>query len=116
VESEFGGHLLKTVERVAAEIGNLKVEVENLQRRQEAFEFTTQRVIEELLRGQAELRQRQETQDREWQDFGARWSACSATWEARMQYLEDFTRQLEVSARQLQAFAVQLTALLPSEE
>ena len=64
--------------------------VEEMGRRQKAFEGLMERVMAE----QAELRRRQEAQSQEWQEFGRRWSAYSAAWEAQMQQLEGFTQQL----------------------
>jgi chromosome segregation ATPase len=109
MESEFSGHLLKAVERLAAEVGSLKAEVENLKRRQEAFEAMTQRIMAE----QAELRRRQEAREQEWQDFGRRWSAHFAVWESRW---SGQVQQLEAFAHQLRGFTGRLAALLPPAE
>jgi len=113
MESEFSGHLLKAVERLAAEIGSLREEIKNLQRRQEAFEGMMQRVMAELRQEQAELRRRQDTLEVEWQDFGTRLNVYSAAWETRLQ---SQMRELEGFARQLENFTRQLAALLPLEE
>jgi len=102
MESEFSGHIRRVMERLAGE-------VEEIKRRQEAFEGMMQRVMAE----QAELRRRQETQDREWQNFGTRLNVYSAAWETRLQ---SQMRELEGFARQLENFTRQLAALLPLEE
>jgi len=99
MESEFSGHIRRVMERLAGE-------VEEIKRRQEAFEGMMQRVMAE----QAELRRRQEAQSQAWQDFGRRWSDYSAAWEAAWE------ARLEGQMQQLQGFIQRLTALLPSEE
>jgi predicted nucleic acid-binding Zn-ribbon protein len=102
MESEFSGHIRRVMERLAGE-------VEEIKRRQEAFEGMMQRVMAE----QAELRRRQEAQSQAWQDFGRRWSAHFADWEVR---LNGQVQQLEAFAHQLRGFVEQLAALLPPAE
>ena len=92
--SELDGYLRRAIERLATE-------VEDLGRRQKAFEVLADRILAE----QAELRRRQEAQSQEWQDFGRRWRTYSADWQAHLD------RQIQ----QLEHFAQQLIALLPPE-
>ena len=99
--SELDGYLRRAIERLATE-------VEDLGRRQKAFEVLAERILAEqaeLRREQAELRRRQEAQSQEWQDFGRRWRTYSADWQAHLD------RQIQ----QLEHFAQQLIALLPPE-
>jgi predicted nucleic acid-binding Zn-ribbon protein len=108
VESEFSGEVLRAVERLATE-------VEELGRRQKAFEGLAERILAEqaeLRQEQEELRQRQEAQSQEWQDFGTRLNVYSAAWETRLQ---SQMRELEGFARQLGNFTRRLAALLPPE-
>jgi len=122
MEFEFDGHIRRVMER-------LLQEVEEIGRRQKAFEALAERILAEqaelrrrqeaqsqewaeLRRRQeaqsqewAELRRRQEAQSQEWADFGGRWSAHFAVWE----------RHLGGQIQQLEHFAQQLIALLPPE-
>ena len=123
MESEFSGQVARAVERLATE-------VEELGRRQKAFEGLMERVLAEqaeLRREQEELRQRQEAQSQEWGQFGLRWSAYSAAWEARLsgqvQQFEGFTRQLvawearlNAQMQALEGLTRQFTDLLPPED
>ena len=101
MKSEFDGYFRRVMEQ-------LLQQVEEMGRRQEAFEGLMERVMAEqaeLRREQAELRRRQEAQSQEWADFGGRWSAHFAVWE----------RHLGGQIQQLEHFAQQLIALLPPE-
>ena len=113
MESEFDAHLRKWIERLSKEVQMGREQVEELGRRQKAFEGLMERVLAEqaeLRREQAELRRRQEAQSQAWQDFGRRWSDYSAAWEAAWE------TRLEGQMQQLQGFIQRLTALLPPEE
>jgi len=123
MESESSGYIRQAMER-------LLEAVEELKRRQEAFEVLVERVLAEqaeLRREQEGLRQRQEAQSQEWREFGLRWSAYSAAWEARLgvqlQELEGFTERftaweahLHSQMQVLEGLTQQFADLLPPEE